>query len=791
MSSRFTAKLYQAGSLLCLAGIAIPATTFAEDASPADPSSAEARDTGTQGIAEIVITANKREEESSKVGLTIQAIGDIALEQQHVTTLQDIANAVPALTFTETENSTPVYTLRGVGFYETSLAAYPDVSIYLDQAPLPFPAQTALTLFDIQRVEVLKGPQGTLFGNNATGGAINYIANKPTADFSAGTQLTYGRFNTGQIDGFVSGPVSGALLGRIAFSVTEGEGWQHSQTRADRNGKPDKIAVRTILDWHATDALRFELNVNGWHDGSEPQQPQDIQYKPTFPSYSPLILQPPAPNDARVADWPARYEPRAHDGLVQAFLRADYDLTQTVTVTSITNYIHYSRDQTPNADGSYFIANDVSRNTGWIESYSQELRVAGGGTGPFRWLGGLNYSGDHVWESNTVSWPDGTPFTFPLFAGSAGNSNDSNQKMKNYAAFAHGEYDIFHQLTLKAGVRGTEADRSDDSCGIYYRGTPEDPNGIIQNFVAATAAFLGQRPFSPVGPNQCTLIGPPNGTPPYATGQFVRDLNEHNVSWSAGVDWKPTDTILTYANVARGFKAGGFPTLPASYYAALAPVTQEKVTDYEAGIKAQFFGRRLLVDGAAFYYDYTDKQLKSRIIDPIFGVLTALVNIPKSTIRGAELDVHARPLAGLDVGVAGTYLDAKIDRFTGVNQIGQVANFAGSAVPYTPKVAVSGNVNYEHPLSDAWSGFLGAQVTYRTKTTAAIGSPSLYIMPSYSVVDLQAGVASQDGHWRAYLWGKNVFNRFYVNNVVAQEDNVIRYTGLPLTYGIAISYRFR
>jgi len=257
------------------------------------------------------------------------------------------------------------------------------------------------------------------------------------------------------------------------------------------------------------------------------------------------------------------------------------------------------------------------------------------------------------------------------------------------------------------------------------------------------------------------------------------------------VDWKPTDTILTYANVARGFKAGGFPTLPASYYAALAPVTQEKVTDYEAGIKAQFFGRRLLVDGAAFYYDYTDKQLKSRIIDPIFGVLTALVNIPKSTIRGAELDVHARPLAGLDVGIAGTYLDAKIDTFTGVNQIGQVANFAGSDVPYTPKVSVSGNVNYEHPLGDAWSGFFGAQVTYRTKTTSAIGSPSLYIMPSYSVVDLQAGVASLDGHWRAYLWGKNVFNRFYVNNVVAQEDNVIRYTGLPLTYGISLSYRFR
>jgi iron complex outermembrane recepter protein len=790
MSRRVTARLYQAGSLLCLAGIAIPATAVAAEAAPA-ASSTEGTNIGSQGLEEIVVTANKREEWSSKVGLSIQAIGEAALEQEHVATLQDLANATPALTFTETENSTPVYTLRGVGFYETSLAAYPDVSVYLDQAPLPFPAQTALTLFDMQRVEVLKGPQGTLFGNNATGGAINYIANKPTADFTAGTQLSYGRFNTGQVDGFVSGPLGNTMLGRIAFSVTEGDTWQHSQTRDDTNGKPDKIAVRAILDWHPTDALRFELNVNGWHDGTEPQQPQDIKFQPTFPSYSPAINQPPPPNNALVADWPAAYEPRAHDDLVQAFIRADYDVTDTIAITSITNYIHYARDETPVADGSEFIVNNLSQNTGWIESYSQELRVAGGGAGPFRWLGGLEYSGDHVWERDTDSWLQGSAFTFPLFAGTEGNSNNSNQKMNNYAAFAHGEYDLLEQLTLKAGVRGTEADRKDVSCGLYYRGTTADPNGIIQNFAAASGDFLAGRPFTPVGPNQCAMIGPPNGNPPYAIGEYTSHLNQNNVSWSTGIDWKPTDTMLTYVNVSRGYKAGGFPTLPASYYKALAPVTQEKLTDYEAGIKAQFLDHHLSVNAAAFYYQYTDKQLKSRIIDPLFGILTALVNIPKSSIRGAELDIHARPLTGLDIGAAATYLDAKVDQFTGVNQVGQVADFAGASVPYTPKWALTGTLNYQHPLSETWAGFLGAQVTYRSETTAAIGSPALYLMPSYSVLDLQAGVESRDDRWRVFLWGKNVLNRFYVNNVVQQEDDVIRYTGMPVSYGITVNYRFR
>jgi iron complex outermembrane receptor protein len=790
MSRRFTTTLYQISGLLCLAGVAIPAPTFADDATPEAVSATDVRHTDTLGLAEIVVTANKVEEASSKVGLTIQTIDDKVLAQQHIETLQDLAESVPGLTFTETESSTPVYTLRGVGFYETSLAAYPDVSVYIDQAPLPFPVQTTLSLFDVQRVEVLKGPQGTLFGNNATGGAINYIANKPTTEFTAGTEFSYGRYNTAQLDGYISGPLGNSVLGRFAFTTTaSADGWQHSQTREDTNGRQDQFAARAILDWHATDALRFELNVNGWYNGSQPQQPQDIFFKPNFPSYSPAVLQPPAPNNANVADWSDMFgPPKANESLVQTFLRTDYDLTSTITLSAITNYIYYYRNDRPMADGTFVAANSTTLNQGWMNSFSQEVRLAGGGGGPFRWLGGVNYSGDNVREFDAVSWPGGTTYTFPPTAGSLGNDDYSNQRMSNYAAFAHAEYDILGQLKAKLGVRYTEADREASICGISWRGTALDPNGIIQDFVAETADFLGGRPFSPIAPGQCAQIGPP---PSYDLGALNSHLNQDNVSWSGGLDWKPSDTLLAYANVSRGYKAGGFPTLPASYYAAVAPVTQEELTDYEGGIKAQFFDRRLLVNGAVFYYDYIDKQLKSRIIDPLFGVLTALVNIPKSSIRGAEFDIHARPLPGLDLGAQGTYLSSRIDRFTGVNQVGQVANFEGSTMPYTPKWNLSASTSYEHSLTDQWSGFVGAQVSFTSDTTAAMGSPPLYDMPEYTLVNLQAGVKSQDDRWRVYVWGKNVTNRFYVNNVVELEDDVIRYTGRPVTYGISVGYTFR
>ena len=788
MSLHLTKKSFRVGGLLSIAWFAMSATALADGATDETVNSPEVKHSDIQGLAEIVVTANKVEEASSKVGLTIQTIDDQALTTQHINSLQDLAAAVPGLTFTETESSTPVYTLRGVGFYETSLAAYPDVSVYLDQAPLPFPVQTVLSLFDVQRVEVLKGPQGTLFGNNATGGAINYIANKPTQEFSAGTDLTYGRYNTGQIDGFVSGPLSETLLGRFAFNATaSADGWQHSQTREDTNGRQDKFAARGILDWRPSDALRFELNINGWYNGSQPQQPQDIQFKPNFPSYSPAVNQPPAPNDANVADWSNLFgEPNAHESMIQTFLRTDYDLTSTITLSAITNYIYYHRNDRPDADGTYVAANATTLNQGWMNSFSQELRLEGT-NGPFRWLGGVNYSGDNVREFDAISWPGGTTFTFTPTAGSLGNDDYSNQRMSNYAAFAHIDFDILSQLKAKLGVRYTEADRQVNECGISYRGTPLDPNAIIQDFVAGTGDFLGGRPFSPIAPGQCAQIGPP---PTYDLGPLVSHLNQNNVSWSGGLDYKPTDTLLIYANVSRGYKAGGFPTLPASFYAALNPVTQEELTDYEGGFKAQFFDRRLLVNAAGFYYDYNNKQLKSRIIDPLFGVLTALVNIPKSSIRGGEFEIHARPVTGLDFGVQGTYLSSRIDRFTGVNQVGVVADFAGSVMPYTPKWNLAATSSYEHPLSDQWSGFVGAQLTFTADETAAIGSPALYNMPEYTLLNVQAGIKTQDDRLSIYLWGKNVTNRFYVNNVVELEDDVIRYTGMPITYGITVGYKF-
>jgi iron complex outermembrane recepter protein len=288
------------------------------------------------------------------------------------------------------------------------------------------------------------------------------------------------------------------------------------------------------------------------------------------------------------------------------------------------------------------------------------------------------------------------------------------------------------------------------------------------------------------GPYQCFNIEPTT----LVQGAYVAHLNQDNVSWRTGVDWKITDTTLTYMNVTRGFKAGGFPALSGTG-TSFAPVTQESVLSYEGGVKSQMFDRHLSVNFAAFYYSYEDKQLKSKVIDPIFGPIDALVNIPRSNIKGAELEIQAHPLKGLAVGVNATFLDAKIEEFTGVAVDGVYANFNDTRIPYTPAWQLAGNVNYQFPLSGSATGFVGSQVTRRTATNSSVGAPALFTIPAYTLLDVQAGAEFQGGRYRVMLWGKNIANEFYVTNVTsAVVDGVARFAGFPATFGVTFSARY-
>ena len=766
--------------------------------STSDPSSGTAAQ--DYSLEEVIVTANKREESINKVGLTIKALGSEQLQQERITSFQDLAAAVPGLSYSQTEAATPVYTLRGIGFYDSSLSAFPAVTVYMDQAPLPLPVETTLALFDLERVEVLKGPQGTVFGNNATGGAINYIAAKPTQNERAGMSVSYGRFQTVEADGYASGPLTEHLLARLAVHATSGDGWQKSITRPDdTNGAPETFATRFLMDWRATDRLRVQTNFNAWRDRTQPAAAQFVAFIPSFTNYVPNPLPKPfipnATDDPRLADWTPQNAPFADNRLWQTTARVDYDVTDTLALTSITSYTDYKQHQRPEGDGLAEQRNDIIVDDGGIKNIFQELRLANNVSSVLRWMVGGNFEHDIIDENNIFDFADGTAHYTPslpahlnLVGVTPGywsySAADSRQTQKTSAGFASGEYTL-SQFTFKAGARYTENRRDSRNCSYtpLQDGVPS-PN---LSFFSELASALSGQPVHLIN-GDCITLGS-NFLPHAVIGR----LNEHNVSWRAGIDWNPADTILVYANAAKGYKAGSFPNITAATDTGFTPVKQESVLTYEVGVKSQLFNRRLLVNATAFHSDYNDKQIKSKLFDPFFQYLLALVNIPKSRIQGGELEIATHPITGLTVGVSAVFLDTQLLDTLGpdgkflISNANNQANFAGNPIPYAPKWTLAGNLNYTFPLSGNAAGFIGAQALYRTKTTSSIGNEPVEEIPGYKTLDVQAGVNWNDDRYRIMVWGKNVTNSFIVTNRNFSFDGVAQYVGMPVTYGISFS----
>lgn len=775
-----------------------------------------------QDGSDIVVTAQKREERLQDVGLSVTAIGGDALANRRISTAADLAQAVPGLIYTQSQTGSTVYTLRGVGFFESTIAAYPDVSTYIDQVPLPLPQTSTLTAFDLERVEVLKGPQGTLFGNNATGGAINFIAAKPDDRFGAGATLSYGRFNTVDVSGYITGPISDTLTARLAAKAVKGDDWQKSYTRKDSTGATNSVAARFLLDWTPSDRLSLALNVNGWRDRSDPTSPQIYARVPQNPVGSaglggvitadlPIYVYPLAPHRPRATDFTPDKRPRANNSLWQTALRADYEVTDGMAFTSLTSYLKTRIDSRIEYDGTILPAYDIEDQTGSIKSFSQELRLASSGPGPLRWVLGGNIEITDVFETQLLV---SSASSSAALNGFGQARYTTSQKMRNYAAFANIEYELLDGLTAKGGLRYTRAKRSALIKNV------EDPNfddglsvGVTNffNMVWGSLDFIYPN-FRPINVGESFFIdnrlnadGTPFDPATYGTAFDYRDrLNENSTSWRLGLDYKVNPDLLLYANVSKGYKAGSFPTSAAATFTQLAPVVQESLLDYEVGFKAQFANRTVTLNGAAFYYDYRDKQLRAKIVDGIFGLLDGLVNVPKSTVKGAELELMVRPRGGFTFGVAATWLDAKVKQYEGIVDADVDAvtglripvrqSYKGVRLPFSPRWQVSANVEYTAPVSENLNAILGLDMSAQTASSGVLALTAAdrtnFRIPGRAIFGGNIGVGSQDGRWRATLWGRNIFNKYYIINTLQVYDAVNRYAGRPAEYGLSVTIKY-
>jgi outer membrane receptor protein involved in Fe transport len=751
--------------------------------------------TTSEELEEVTVTASKREETASRVGLTIAALSADALEKANVKSVEDLTKLVPGLTYTRSAYSTPVYTLRGVGFYDTSLGASPAVSVYVDQVPLAFPAMTAHGVgLDMERLEVLKGPQGILFGENSTGGAINYIANKPTTRPVSGADVSYGRFNTIDASVYLSGPVSDDLGARVAVRTVHADAWQHTyfSDPGDRLGKRRELEGRILLDWHPSERLTLRLNLNGWTDTGEPAAGQYFLFTQRIPGIqlpAALYNYPYAPADALAADWDPSNRPRKDEQM--------YDVTGD--------------------DGIALQNNELYKASGHIHDVFQELRVANSSSSRTRVTLGGNYEVSSLYEDNFNEFAVSSAYygVYPVNNRGFTRAEDhSLQEVRSATGFANLEYDLVPKLSVRGGLRYTKTRHSYTGCTGDPNSDPVAGDGAFATWAMALANFARTNLYGlpalygsglnlpPLQPGQCTVFQPgllANGAVnPQAyesLGPFNGELDEHNISWKTGIDFRPTDDSLLYLNVTKGFKAGAFPEVSTSTTAQLAPVKQESVLAYEGGIKQKLLDRSMLLTGALFYYDYKNKQLKNGFNDLVFGTAYKLDNVPKSRIYGAEAALAWQALRGLTLGASVTYLGSKITgSFQGINVIGVQEDFKGSPIPFAPKWNASVTGDYTTPLPAGLLFNIGANLNSNSTTQAAIGgdalTQSVTKIPSFTTLGAHLGVSSEDNRWGVQLWGENLTNKYYWNNVVQVYDTNVRYAAMPITYGVRFRLSF-
>lgn len=480
-------KRYGFSTSLLTIGLITANVSWAQADMPAPQSDAAANtpeDSG--GSTDIVVTARKRSERLLDVPLSVSAATGDQLAARGVTDVAQLEKVSPGFTYQQSWYGSPVYSIRGIGFFDNAVSSSPTVTTYVDQVPLPYSAMARGIALDVERVEVLKGPQGTLFGQNSTGGAANFIAAKPTKDVAAGFDLDLGRFETVNAQAFVSGPLAPTLNARLAVRSESRNDWQKGYAPNDsRFGKApgDELGdrrfqtARLLLAWDPSDKVSFVLGANGWRDKSDTIAPRFMEFRPTAAlnpfngaTYAALTGLPALPKNNRLAGWDADKDFAHDDYFYQFSLNGTLELSDTLNLISISAYSRYHENSLTEVDGTAFVVGDT-RIMADVRSYYQELRLAGE-AGRLNWMLGANYARDESNEIQRSTLRGGTnagvgPFRY------TGNEVRNRQDVDTLSGFASADYKITDSLNLHGSIRYTDQNRS-------YAGCLADPgNGTL------------------------------------------------------------------------------------------------------------------------------------------------------------------------------------------------------------------------------------------------------------------------------------------------------------------------
>ncbi|MDE0005256.1 MAG: TonB-dependent receptor [Rhodospirillaceae bacterium] len=769
---------------------AMPA--LAEDASSATASADSAL------IEEVVVMARRREENVQDVPLAITALTSDALEIRGIDDMMELEGAVPNLTFRAGRVSELVFSpaLRGRRVGSDFLSLDQAVSLYSDGVNLPRAMAVSAIMVDLDRVEVLRGPQGTLYGRNSTGGAISVYANDPTDELSGSVRVEYGNYQFLSTEGIFNIPMGDRAGLRVVAQIRERDGFGRNLDGHDladidqsefyravfRAELSDRFSVRAMVasfDSEGAGPIHRMVAFNP-ESGAAVQGACELVQRPfcdipadfaTVPGLFPALGQAAGmlfeaagnPDPYRPSTTLGDTEPYSNGDSLQFSLQLDYDISDSLLLRSITGYNELSRDAFADVDGSPFSLIHVAWDSE-SEFFSQELKLLGSNEN-LDWVFGVYYGKEEGKEQNPTFVVSQLNPLSPFNFRTDGIENETQ------AAFAQADWRFSDGWTLTGGYRYTVDKRSTDAstalaffelCAIP---SPTAPGGLWLPFDPSTA--------------QC---------PRTFKDKFKDD------SWIVSLQRRLSDNAMVYGKVSKGYRTGGFNLRVAFDVQSGQAVDPETVIEYELGAKANFADGRVRLNGAVFFDDYDDMHVVS-VVDTIIGLpATITENAASAEIFGVEGEARLLLADSFEVDLNFGYLDA--ENKERIREDG--VDLSGTPMSGIPDWTFGVGAQYGNslPFGDVLVR-IGYQVRdkidYEGSTPANDLVPGIGVRGSVGLLNAKVSVDFQAWNATLSLWGRNLTDEAYENDVIVTYDSlggVSEIVGPPRTYGVSLTKRF-
>ena len=696
---------------------------------------------------EIVVTAAKRSENVQSVPISVTAIGGDMLAKSRVSSVDSLVTKVANLQLTSiVGDNTPIFALRGVSMSDYSLNQSSPVATYYDEVYKGNFAFLGVAMYDLEQVEVLRGPQGTLYGKNTTGGAVNIISREAKLGETSGyVNAGYGNYNRFEANGAVNVPLGEKAALRVAGTFARADGW----FRNVEPGMPDlastrEYAFRGTLKAEPVDGLTFVLRAS-----TSFQNPQNYG----------IYAQPEANHRPGLSRWEIASDvsTRRRARTTSVALTTNVDLSDAIALTSITSYDKGTLFFREDTDGTATKLLEIPYYDK-ASQFAQDLRLTSDTGGPFDFILGVYFNREKVFNRTAFEiatdvdvnadgtidaqdCADGLPLACKV-------QNQFTQVKKSVAVYSDLKYKIGEAVTLRGGLR-------------YTHDTGRQ-NGFISQALGVDDSVVA------------TLI-------PLSDLRF----RKNNFSGKIGLDYKLADGNLLYASVSRGYRAPSFNAQAFFDPSELSVAKAEQVTSYEVGAKTQFWDRRITLNVAGFYYDYKNQQFIN--VDPSSAAQT-LLNIPKSRIYGGEVELTVRAADMLTMRAGLGVLSARIKQGT-VSGV----DVGGNRLSNAPSLTLNGGIDWTVAQGGFGSLSFHPEVAYQSSQYFEVVNIPRLKQKGYALLSGHIDWESANGRFNASLWAKNLTKKFYFTSrvdLLAGFGFDYNHIGNPRTYGVTVGAKF-